>query len=489
MSAAQEFRDAVRRYTYDFERPAGEDMWSPRLEQMPRPELEQLQSHKLAAAYRYLYENSAYYRERFRAAGLGPTDVRGLADLRRVPITRKHDWIPTIESHPPWGTFSPLTDERWASSAWMIFSTSGTTRRPRVFRHTSFDRETWSWMCARALWSYGIRPGQVAMNCFYYGSSVAAWGMHHGLERLGCALVPGGPMPTERRAFFIETLRPQVLLGTPSGLLSLARRLTELHGDARTKGVRTLVCAGEAGAAVPATRARLEQAWGAEVHDDFGCTEAAQAPLGFTCRHAVQPDGTVDVHLMEDAHIVEVVDPVTYEPVPEGQRGILVVSNLYSEGGPHLRFEVGDWVQVTRTPCRCGRTFARVQGGLLGRDDHCLKIKGLQFFPGTFEDVLRAIPGVGDEYRIEVLTGDGATSGRPESSVPSHRLERDHVRIVTEPAPGASLAVEEIGARLRGLLGIQVEVQLLPTGTLPRTEGKGQRFFDRRAENTRKEQS
>ncbi len=482
------FLDAVLRYKLDPDRPAEASVWSPRLERAPRAEIERMQSEKLEAAYAYLFECSPFYRRRFAAAGLGPNDVRSLRDLRRIPVTRKKDWIADIEERPPWGTFSPLSAERWdGGDGWMVFSTSGTTRQPRVFRMTAHDQGMLSWMCARALHAYGVRPNDLALNCFFHGPSVAAWGMFGGLRLLGCPAIAGGPMSSDRRAFFVKHLHPTILLGTPSTLLSLGERLRDLGDDPAAQGVRRLVCAGEPGAAVRSTKARLEALWGAVAHDDFGCTEVAQAPLGYTCEYqAGRPAGEIRVHLMEDTHIVEVLDPDTLDPVPPGTRGTLVVSNLYSESGPYLRYDMGDWVSVTHEPCGCGRTHASAVGGLVGRNDHCVKIKGLQFFPSTFEDALRSIDGIGNEYRIEVRSWrrDGPSSepagGAPGSTRPERRTHRDTVTIVAERVGQALLSAREVEVRLGGILGISVSVTLLEPGSLPRAEGKAVRFFDLR---------
>jgi phenylacetate-CoA ligase len=463
MTTRERYLSIVRKHQLDPLSPGSPAMWSPRLETAPRQRIEEIQSEKIAAAFDYLFEESPYYRARYGAAGLAPGAVRSIADLPKIPVTRKLDWIPDIIAHRPWGTFSPLSEDRWRTAGWMIFSTSGTTLLPRVFRHTTHDQEMWGWMCARALWSYGVRTGQLAVNCFYYGPSVAAWGLHEGLRRIGCTVVAAGSMSAERRALHIKLLRPQVLLGTPSTLLTLGRYMTDLGEDPACVGVKILVCAGEPGAAVWSTRKRLETLWGANVHDDFGCTEVAMAPLGYTCAAASAcTEPPVGVHLMEDAVIVEVLDPESLEPVAPGSRGTLVVSNLYSESAPFLRFDMGDWISITQAPCPCGRTHARALGGLLGRNDNCLKVKGLQFFPSTFENALRSIDGTGDEYRLEILAGD-------------------RVVIVAEQRPEMTLLPEEVGAKLRRLLGISVEVQLLHAGALPRTEGKGARFFDRRS--------
>lgn len=476
------FLSVVRKHRLDPDSPGSARIWSPALETAPRSEISAIQGEKLAAAFDYLFECSPYYQRRFKEAGLELGSIKTLDDLRRIPITGKLDWLEDIEQNRPWGTFSPLLPESWNSRGWMVFSTSGTTRQPRLFRHTLEDRDSWAWMAARALWSYGVRPGDVALNCFLYGPSVAAWGLHNGLNLLGCAVIAGGAMPSERRALYVQSVRPTVLLGTPSTVLTLGYRYLELGLSPAEAGVRLIVCAGEPGAAVPATKKRIEDLWGARVHDDFGCTEVAQAPLGYTCTEEVEKaSGAVNVHLMEDTHIVEVLDPVTHEPVPDGERGTLVVSNLYSEAGPFLRFDMGDWAALTREPCACGRTHARAIGGLAGRNDHCLKIRGLQFFPSTFEDALRSIPELGHEYRVEVEPEN--REGAPLSTragASNRRRERDLVRVVTEVKPDASITAEEVARKLKAVLGIQVDVDLKPAGTLPRIEGKGVRFVDRR---------
>src|SRR5262249_26225832 len=155
------------------------------------------------------------------------------------------DWIEDIEAHPPFGTFTPLREERWTDDGWTVFATSGTTGMPRVFRHTTHDREVLTWLCARALRSFGVRRQMKALNCFFYGPSVAAWGLHQGLQSIGCAVIPGGPLTSERRARLVTLLGPEVLLGTPSTLLSLAHRLAEQGVDPQRAGVKILVCAGE----------------------------------------------------------------------------------------------------------------------------------------------------------------------------------------------------------------------------------------------------
>jgi phenylacetate-CoA ligase len=426
---------------------------------------------KLVAAYRYLWECSPFYQRKFQQAGLGPDSVRGLQDLGRVPVTVPDEWIADQEATPPWGTFSPLRQEDWLERGWMLFTTSGTKAAfPRVFRHTTFDRDLWAWLGARALYAMGVRRGDIAINCFSYGTSVAFWGLHYALNHMGVPVISGGGASTERRTLFVDHYRPTVLLCTPSYALHLGREMEQAGVSPRESSIRLLVCAGEPGPCVPATKRRIEGLWGARVNDDFGCTEVAMSPLGYTCAHQVsQTSGAVDVHMMEDQYVVEVLDQVTRSPVADGQQGALTVSNLFSESQPILRFMQGDWISVTKEACPCGRTHARAIGGLQGRSDELVKIKGLKFFPAALEDGVRGVSGIGDEFMLEITRAG----------------ELDRLMVTVEP-DGALLedAFEArtvaIARTLKGVLGIEVQVKMVARGSLPRTTSKAKRLFDRR---------
>jgi phenylacetate-CoA ligase len=469
--ALKTWLDTVLKYKLNPDKPGSDAMWSPDLERASRARIREIQSEKLAAAFRYLYEDSAYYRTKFQQAKLAPVDIRSVDDLHKIPITTKIDWAKDQQEHPPWGTFSPLTQERWTTSGWMMFTSSGTTTDlPRVFRHTLHDRDTWAWLGARAYWSMGVRPGDIVFNCFGYGPSVAFWCLHYGMHVIGAPVLPGGGMNTQRRAMFINTYEPTVLACTPSYALYLGRAMEELGMSPEESSIRLVITAGEPGPCVPATKRRIEDLWGAELHDDFGCTEVAMTPLGYTCATEVrQKDHPVSTHLMDDAYISEVVHPETLEPVAEGKEGVLVVSNLFSESQPMLRYMMGDWTAVTTEPCACGRTHARAIGGLHGRSDGMIKVRGIAFFPSTIEDSIRRHPDLGDEFQVEINRVD----------------DMDRVKITVEPQsaiPKDSYLVprDRIQKELKGALGIDVDVELVPFGSLPRTSSKSRRVIDRR---------
>ncbi len=473
----ERWRSLVRNHALNFDAPAADDCWEPQLEKCSRERIREIQSEKLAVAYRYLWECSQFYRRKFEEAGLGPESVNSLDDLLKIPLTDREQWLEDQEQNPPWGTFSPLRQEDWLNRGWMFFTTSGTTARcPRVFRHTSHDRDMWAYLGARALYTMGIRANRdIVINCFAYGTSVAFWGMHYSLTLMGIPVIPGGGANTERRVMFIHNYKPTVLLATPSYALYLGRKMEEMGLDPQQSSIRLLCCAGEPGACVPATKERMEKLWGAEMHDHFGCTEVAMPPLGYSCPYQVHKrNGTpVESHLMEDVYIPEVLDPETFKPVPEGTPGVLVVSNLYSEAQPILRYVMGDWITVTTTPCACGRTHARAIGGLRGRHDKLIKIRGLMFFPAAIEDAVRSLPQVGDEFRV-VVDRDG---------------DMDQIRATIEPSPDVATQDErairgEVAKALKGTLGIRVDVEVVPYGSLERFEFKADRLTDRRPKLT-----
>lgn len=468
----EQWRSHVRNACLRYDKPANEHCWVPELEMAPRSRLREIQGEKLALAYRYLWQCSAFYRRKFEQAGLEPDSIRGLDDLGKIPLSHRDEWLTDQMANPPWGTFSPLRQEDWLERGWMFFSTSGTTAAcPRVFRHTTFDRDIWTYLGARGLYAMGVRPKRdVAINCFSYGTSVAFWGMHYSLNHMGVPVISGGGASTERRGMLIHNYRPTVLMCTPSYCLYLGRAMQEAGISPRDSSIRLIIASGEPGAGVPATKQRVEELWHAEMHDHFGCTEVAMPPLGYTCSYQVQKrDGPVCTHMMEDVYIPEVIDPDTGEPVPEGKAGILVVSNLYSEAQPILRYVMGDWITVTTEPCECGRTQMRAVGGLRGRNDKLIKIRGLLFYPSAIEDAVRSIPQVSDEFRV-VIDRQG---------------DMDQVKLTVEPAEAGSASngrelQQRVARLLKGSLGIRVDVDVVPHGTLERASFKADRLKDLR---------
>ena len=461
------FLEVLERHRRDFDRPSSEAYWSESLETASRDELTAIQNDKLAALTPFLYENSRFYRRRFDSLGLLPSDIQSLDDLSKWPVVTSREMAEDAAAHPPFGTYSTMTEDVWTARGWMTFSTSGTSGRPRLFRFSHIDRQYMEWQNARALYAMDIRARDTVMLVGGFGPHVWHWGVTFALARLGAAMVPGGGLDAHGRARLIDRFRPTVLACTPSYAFHLGRVMKEEGFDPAASSVNTLFLGGEPAMGIPHTRARLAELWGARVTEFFGCTEAAPAAGGFGC--TAQPDSgpVIWTHMMEDGQIWELVDPQTYAPVAPGTRGVLVCTNLHSESAPQLRFLVGDYTVFDYARCDCGRTHLRAMGCMMGRADDVINLRGIKMFPSQIEDAVRAIPGLGEEYEV-VLSTD------------AHGLDIMTVRV----EHGDYLTPDAVTRRLvdavRAECEVRVGVEVLAPGTLAKTEFKAKRIRDRR---------
>ena len=470
MNIRDEWRKIVFKYMYNPDSPGDDKYWSPELEICSRDKIKEIQSEKLELAFRYLWEASAFYRDKFKRAGLIPKDIRSVDDLYKIPITKKKEWSENQEKFPPWGNFSPIDQELWTKEGWMFFATSGTTGTPRAFRHTVHDKKIWAWNWARAFWAQGVRSGDVLINCFGYGPFVAFWGAHYGINLLGCPVIPTGGMDTRRRAFIINKYVPTVLTCTPSYAVHLGEIMNEEGYDPSESSIKIIVTAGEPGPGIVATKKRIETLWNARLHDIYGCTEMAMTPLSYSCKEDAPLSGQpANPHIVEDLYIPEAVDPKTLEPVSFGKRGISVASNLYSLSQPILRYEIGDFFSITDEVCKCGRTQLRAIHGFSGRADDMTKCKGIVVFPSTFESVIREIPEVGDEFLVTIV----------------HKSGNDELKIQVEPCQGTLLTKDlnlliskKVKEKIKTKIGLSAQIQVLSFGTLPRSEHKAKRLID-----------
>ncbi|MDY6864064.1 MAG: AMP-binding protein [Thermodesulfobacteriota bacterium] len=469
MNIRDEWRKIVLKYMYNPDSPGDEKYWSPELETCSRDRIKEIQSEKLEIAFKYLWEYSAFYKDKFKKAGLTPKDIKSVDDIYKIPITRKKEWSENQEDFPPWGNFSPLDQELWTKEGWMFFATSGTTGNPRAFRHTMHDQKFWAWNWARAFWAQGVRNGDILINCFGYGPFVAFWGAHYGINLIGCPVIPTGGMDSKRRAFIISKYMPTVLTCTPSYAIHLGEIMGECGYDPRESSIKIIVTAGEPGPGIVATKKRIENLWNARLHDIYGCTEMAMTPLSYTCREdASGSDQPANPHIVEDLYISEAVDPKTLEPVSSGAKGLSVASNLYSLSQPILRYEIGDFYKITEEICICGRTQVRAMSGFSGRADDMTKCKGIVVFPSTFESVIREIPEVGDEFLVTII----------------HKNGNDELKVKVEPGQGViltrdlnNLILKKVKENIKIKIGITSDIQIVPFGTLPRSEHKAKRLI------------
>ena len=389
-----------------------------------------------------------FLRARCTRAGLAdPRDLRTWDDFERLPLTTKSELVEDQAAHPPFGTNLSYPLDRYVR----VHQTSGTTGTPLRWLDTE---ESWAWWArcwTVVLRAAGVGPGDRVFFPFSFGLFVGFWAGFEGARALGALAIPGGGQDTAQRLAAMESLGATAVCCTPSYALHLAEVARERGIALDRLGVRTTVHAGEPGAGIPAVRARIEAAWGARAYDHAGMTE--MGAYGFEC--AAQ----AGLHVNEAEFITEVVDPATGRPADEGE---LVLSNLGRAGSPLLRYRTGDRVRVARAACACGRTFLRLDGGILGRVDDMLIVRGVNVFPSALEGIVRRFPAV-DEFVIEVY----------------RRGQLDEVRLLLEVQGQAGVVAAAVQEAVRVDLGIRVEAVPVPGQSLPRYELKARRLVRR----------
>ncbi|CAO3408668.1 phenylacetate--CoA ligase family protein [Azospirillum largimobile] len=430
--------------------------WHPGLETQSRTDWRQLQLDLLKDHLRHAYEGSPYYRAAFDAQGVSPADLRTLDDLRRFPFLDKATIRDRQIAVPPFGDLVAVPEREIV----YISASSGSTGVPTASPFTAKDFEEWIDYEARQFWSSGLRPTDryahaLNFSLFVGGPCVL------GAQKLGALSIHAGTLPSERLLTVLNQFRATALWTTPSYAWHLGETAQREGIDpARDLAVRRLFVAGEPGGSIPETRKRIEALWGAEVYDYYGLSDIFGSCAGM----CVEKDG---LHWAEDHILVEVLDPETLEPVPEGGRGELVLTTLRKRARPIIRFRTGDMVSVTTEPCRCGRTSLRLKG-VHGRLDDMLIVKGVNLFPGDVEAVVRQDPALTGEYRLVL-----------------DRVDRlDRLTVEVEHTQGFNGDIEDLRGRLRRQLkaatGVGAEVALLAPGTLPRAVHKAKRIDDRR---------
>ena len=430
--------------------------WHQATETLPREALQALQLERFRERMQYVSERSPFYQEKYAAAGIQPGDIRTVADVRRVPFTVKEDLRESQVRCPPWGDFLCVPPEDGVR----VFQTTGTTGVPvRVLlNQTDWSKHFYA-QFMHFMNGYGLTPSDILFVPFNYGLYIAWWGFQAALERAGVMIVPGGGQSSEVRVRNLLDWGATAVCGTPTYLLYLAETARKMGVALDQSAVRTVVAAGEPGANVPATKRMIEDAWGARCFDDIGSSEISN--FGFEC---VAQQGT---HVIESMFYAECLDPETLAPVPPGEVGELVLSNLCTESMPLLRYRTGDLVRFDLAPCACGRTFLRLDGGVLGRSDDMFQFAGVNVFPSAIENLIREVPELSTEYQLVVPP---MGSGR-------------HLRIRVEPVEagtsGAALqqAVERLIESVKYRVTITPDVKVVEPGELPRFELKAKRVI------------
>ena len=391
-------------------------IFQPELETMPRPELERLQAERL--------------RERFGVEfdALDEQPFATKAQLR--------------ESYPFGMLKVPLRE------CLRIHASSGTRGKATIVAYTRHDIELWADCCARALAAAGGEPGTLVHIAYGYGLFTGGLGLHYGAERLGCTVVPASGGNTPRQAQLLEDLGAEILCCTPSYALAIADHVE----NAESLQLRAGVFGAEPW--TEGLREAIERAFGLTALDVYGLSEIIGPGVAAECAEA-----RAGSHVNEDHFLVEVIDPASGERKPDGEVGELVFTTLTKEALPLLRYRTGDLASVTRAPCTCGRTFARMSR-IVGRTDDMLVIRGVNVFPSEVERVLLEVPGLEPHYQLVVE--------RPQ------RLDELTVQVEGD------VRADVVRAHLDRALGIHAKVEILRPGSIPRSEGKALRVRDLR---------
>jgi phenylacetate-CoA ligase len=429
-------------------------IWNPEYEMMGRDELLDLQFKRLQMTLRWAVANVPLYRETWTKVGLKPQDIRSLDDLTKIPFTNKEHFKQSY----PYGMFAvPL--ERVVR----VHASTGTMSRPTVVGYTRGDLNTWAELCARVVMAGGARPQDVAQVAFGYGLQTGAFGLHHGLERIGAMVIPASTGNTRRQLTIMRDYSTTVLVCTPSYAMYIADSAHDLGFDIDDLSLR----AGLFGAEPWTNRVReeLERRLSITASDNYGLSEVIGPGVSGEC---FTKEG---LHINEDHFIVEVVDPTTGEAVPEGKEGELVFTSLTKEAVPVLRYRTGDLASVTFRPCACGRTLAR-HTKVYARTDDMIIVRGVNVFPSQVEDVLMEVEGVEPHFQIVLDRKD--------------KLDEMVVQIEVDPSffPDAMRRLVEferhVEDRLQEELGVRARVKLVEPKTVPRHTGKARRVLDRR---------
>ncbi len=435
--------------------------WNPKLETLPREDLRRLQGRKLRAAVARAWERSPFQRRRLEAAKVKPERIRRLEDLKRLPFTTRAEWMDCQAEKPLFGDLLATP----ADQAIRYHMTSGTTGRTPL--RVLDGRTDWKWIAE--CWCYGfhafgVRPGDVVFFAFSYGTFIGFWGAHYACEKMGCLVLPSGNMATPNRVRLIEEMGATVVCATPTYALRLAQEAREMGIDLPKGKVRRVIVSGEPAGSIPATKRLIEEQWGAVCGDTAGMTELGTIMM-FECER--QPGGA---HVIEDHFIEEVIDPETGREVAYGERGERVVTSFGRGAIPVFRYRTRDLVvKVPHSRCSCGRTFDLFEGGILGRVDDMLLVRGTNVYPRAIESIVRE-HAVADEFQIYLWTAEGI---------------RDEIAVRFEVRAGHEQGWEKAAKDLHDDLvrnheGLGILVERVPTGSLPRFELKARRVKDDR---------
>ncbi|MBQ0046884.1 MAG: phenylacetate--CoA ligase [Prevotellaceae bacterium] len=422
-------------------------------ETMTREQIEAYQLEQLQATVKHCM-NSPFYKKRFEEVGLKPEDIKTLDDLRKIPFTTKQDLRDTY----PFGIAS--TSLR---NCVRLHSSSGTTGNPTVILHTQKDLDEWANQVARNLWMVGLRPDDVFQNSSGYGMFTGGLGFQYGAERMGMLTVPAAAGNSLRQIKFIRDFGTTAVHAVPSYLTRLKEVMDQEGVDPR-KDTKLRVFAIGAEPHSEEQRKRIEEMFGVKAYNSFGMSEMCGPGVGFECQ---EQNG---LHFWEDYYIVEIVDPETLEPVPDGEIGELVLTSICREAMPLLRYRTRDLTRVLGRTCPCGRNHVRIDR-MKGRSDDMMVLKGVNIFPIQIEKILMQFSELASNYLITLTTDDDNDN---------MTVEVELEELFTDDFQRLQKLQKDVTRALKDEILLTPIVKLVPKGTLPVSEGKAVRVVDKR---------
>ena len=424
----------------------------PELETLSRSRLEKLQMERLQQTLARCMR-IPFYKQRFATCGLRPEDIRTLDDVRKLPFTTKQD----LRDNYPFGLSAVPLEE-----VVRLHSSSGTTGTPTVILHTQHDLDEWANAVARCLYMVGLRKGDIFQNSSGYGMFTGGLGFQYGAERLGMLTVPAAAGNTKRQIKFITDFGTTALHAIPSYAGRLYEVMEEMGIDPRRDTrLRTLIIGAEPHS--DEQRRRIEQMLGVKAYNSFGMSEMCGPGVAFECP---EQNG---LHIWEDYYIVEIVDPQTLEPVPDGEVGELVLTTINREAMPLLRYRTRDLTRILPGECPCGRHHKRLDR-MKGRSDDMMILKGVNIFPIQIENILMQFRELGTDYLITLTNLEANDEMTVEVELNEFTDDYGFLQRLTK----------EITRQLKDEILITPRVKLVPKGSLPKQEGKAVRVKDLR---------
>ena len=420
------------------------------LETMPPKAIEALQIEKLRSMFKKIYGHNRFYTEKFDSAGIDHEAIQNVNDMAQIPLTNKEELIKAQQYKPPFGSNATFPESAYSR----FHQTSGTTGKPLRVLDTPESWEWWGRCWGFVLTGAGLTENDRLFVPFSFGPFIGFWAALEGARIINTMMIPGGGRDSLERLHLMKELGVTAICCTPTYALRLAEVAQEAEFDLNEIPLRISILSGEPGANVPATKTRVESVWNFKSYDHAGASEVGAH--SFECE--IQPNGT---HVNESEFIVEVLNPDTLEPVSEGEQGELIITNLGRIGFPVIRYRTGDLVRLNHEPCKCGRTFPRFEGGVLGRVDDMVVVRGINVFPSAIENLIRRSDEV-EEFRITVST--------------VKQMGHLSIELDLKKYADPENAKKDVYQQIRNELSLSSEIKVVPHGSLPRFEMKARRF-------------